>query len=34
MSPELLDSLSFGSNSHPTRESDCHALGTTIYEMG
>ena len=26
MSPELLDPKGFGSNGHPTRESDCYAL--------
>lgn len=34
MSPELLDPESFGfSSAHPTRESDCYALGTVIYEV-
>jgi len=33
MSPELLDSSRFGSNGHPTRESDCYALGMVIYEV-
>jgi len=33
MSPELLDPPRFGSNGRPTRESDCYALGMTIYEV-
>jgi serine/threonine protein kinase len=33
MSPELLDPEGFGSNGHPTRESDCYALGMVIYEV-
>jgi len=33
MSPELLDSTRFGSNGHPTRESDCYALGMVVYEV-
>ena len=34
MSPELLDPESFGlKNSHPTKESDCYALGMVIYEV-
>ena len=34
MAPELLDPSRFGSNGRPTRESDCHALGMVIYEVG
>ena len=33
MSPELLDSDRFGSDGLPSRESDCYALGMTIYEV-
>ena len=33
MSPELLDSESFGYNGRSTRESDCYALGMVIYEV-
>ena len=33
MSPELLDPTYFGCNGHPTRESDCYALGMVIYEV-
>ena len=34
MSPELLDPESFGlRNIHPTKESDCYALGMVIYEV-
>ena len=33
MSPELLDPTHFGSKGHPTRESDCYALGMVIYEV-
>ena len=33
MSPELLDPRSFCSKGRPTRESDCYALGMTIYEV-
>jgi len=33
MSPELLDPVRFGSNSHLSRESDCYALGMVIYEI-
>ena len=33
MSPELLDPPRLGSNGRPTRESDCYALGMTIYEV-
>ncbi|KAF9643686.1 kinase-like protein [Thelephora ganbajun] len=34
MSPELLDPESFGlTERRPTRESDCYALGTVIYEI-
>ena len=33
MSPELLDPTYFGSKGHPTRESDCYALGMVIYEV-
>jgi len=34
MGPELLDPQRFGSSGHPTRESDCYALGMVIYEVG
>ena len=34
LSPELLDPDKFGlEKSHPTRESDCYALGMVIYEI-
>ena len=34
ISPELLDPDKFGlGKSHPTRESDCYALGMVIYEI-
>jgi len=33
MSPELLDTIRFGSDGLPSRESDCYALGMTIYEV-
>ena len=33
MSPELLDPIHFGSESRPTRESDCYALEMVIYEV-
>jgi len=33
MSPELLDTVRFGSDGRPSRESDCYALGITIYEV-
>ena len=33
MSPELLDALRSGSDGRPSRESDCYALGMTIYEV-
>ena len=34
MSPELLDPTSFGLDGiHPTKESDCYALGMVIYEV-
>ena len=34
MSPELLDPGRFGlTEGHPTKESDCYALGMTIYEV-
>ena len=33
MSPELLDPEHFGCSGHPTRESDCYALGMVIYEV-
>ena len=33
MSPELLDTVHFGSDGLPSRESDCYALGMTIYEV-
>jgi len=33
MSPELLDTSRFGSDGLPSRESDCFALGMTIYEV-
>jgi len=33
MSPELLDTERFGSDGLPSRESDCYALGMTIYEV-
>ena len=34
MSPELLDPDKFGSeDGHPTKESDCYALGMTILEV-
>ena len=34
MSPELLDPPSFGlEKGHPTKESDCYALGMVIYEV-
>ena len=34
MSPELLDPKSIGlSESRPTKESDCHAMGMVIYEI-
>ena len=33
MSPELLDMISFDSDGLPSRESDCYALGMTIYEV-
>ena len=34
MSPELIDPEQFGFKSgHPTRESDCYALGMVIYEV-
>ena len=34
MAPELLDPPRFGTNGRPTRESDCYALGMTVYEVG
>ena len=33
MSPELLEPTRFGSDGRPSRESDCYALGITIYEV-
>jgi len=33
MSPELLNPPAFDSSGHPTRESDCYALGMVIYEV-
>jgi len=33
MSPELLDIIRFNSDGLPSRESDCYALGMTIYEV-
>ena len=34
MSPELLDPTRFGlEESHPTKESDCYALGMVVYEV-
>ena len=34
MSPELLDPERFGlEGSHPTKESDCYALGMVVYEV-
>ena len=33
MSPELLDMIRFDSDGLPSRESDCYALGMTIYEV-
>ena len=33
MSPELLEPARFGSDGVPSRESDCYALGMTIYEV-
>jgi len=34
MSPELLDPGRFGlEGSHPTKESDCYALGMVVYEV-
>jgi len=34
MSPELLDPESYGlKDSHPTKESDCYALGMVVYEV-
>jgi len=34
MSPELLDPGRFGlEDSHPTKESDCYALGMVVYEV-
>jgi len=33
MSPELLDVVRFDSDGRPSRESDCYALGMTIYEV-
>ena len=33
MGPELLDTVRFGSDGRPSRESDCYALGMTIYEV-
>jgi len=34
MSPELLDPSRFGlEESHPTKESDCYALGMVVYEV-
>ena len=33
MSPELLDMVRFDSDGLPSRESDCYALGMTIYEV-
>ena len=33
MSPELLDTVRFGSDGLPSRQSDCYALGMTIYEV-
>jgi len=33
MSPELLDTERFASDGLPSRESDCYALGMTIYEV-
>ena len=33
MSPELIDPGSFGSESRPTKELDCYALGMVIYEV-
>jgi serine/threonine protein kinase len=34
MSPELLDPEEFGlKESHPTKQSDCYALGVVIYEV-
>ena len=34
MSPELLDPPRFRTTGHPSRESDCYALGMVIYEVG
>ena len=33
MCPELLDTVRFRADGRPTRESDCYALGMTIYEV-
>jgi len=33
MSPELLDVVRFDSDGRPSRESDCYAIGMTIYEV-
>ena len=33
MSPELLDPTRFNTDGLPSRESDCYALGMTIYEV-
>ena len=33
MSPEMLDMVRFDSDGLPSRESDCYALGMTIYEV-
>jgi len=33
MSPELLDADRFGSDGLPSRQSDCYALGMTVYEV-
>ena len=33
MGPELLDMVRFGSDGRSSRESDCYALGMTIYEV-
>jgi len=33
MSPELLDTNRFRADGRPSRESDCYALGMTIYEV-
>ena len=33
MSPELLNPEDFNTEGHPTKESDCYALGMVIYEV-